>query len=601
MKLQTLILMVLVLTACNEIAVETGRVNELPKEGVNVTYARCIIPPIEESEASKSSLALSGSSLKFSWADGDVIGVYPTATGSGISFAIKDGIGTNSATFDGAGWSFIPGQKYVAISPFNVNYLVNDNPYFAIPCSYEGQVPGGNDDVGHLGTYDYLTACETLDGNNDEVVLHFKHASAFMHLNLTHAGLFTGDIKMIPMYNTIPVGIALNIEDNSYAVYKSWPEYKVHMTETDSPLSVYLAMAGKDYSEDYWGLIVLDSAGNIYGRRIKGPNLKKGKLTHLSCDPLPYVIDEDSDIQVCRIVQNSLTDLGVKSGSHSGITFVSGTRVALVDDASKGCGIYYLDYSLNEETLEVTSATKTIAPGIASDKNDRDPEGIAYNGATIFTSGENQTILEYDMNGVATGRSLHIPSDMAKDNITSNKGFEALSYNAVTGKYWTVTESTLNSDLGIMSKHLLRLQSFDDNTLEPLDRYLYLMDAPLSPTTVYGMPDMAALDDGRIIVMERERSIPNYILNGWVRLKLYLIDPIHDEGAILSKHLITDIMTKTTSVEDNYVANYEGMCIGPHLSNGHQTILLVNDSNGGLTSGSLKVKDFLTVIEVDGI
>lgn len=574
------------------------------KKAADVTSARFIIPPVVEDGSSKSSLTLEGSVLKFSWGEEDAIGVYPLSTGTGLSFGIKSGAGTNSAKFDGAGWTFKSGQTYLAFAPFHVSYLVNDNPYSAIPCSYEGQVISGNNAVDHLGRYDYLSAQETIGADEDEIVFNFQHTSAFLHfLFSTEKNEFSGVVKIVPMYEKIPLGVTLDLSNNSLKTYKSKPEFKLDIPVISDPLSLYLAMAPKDYSGDAWGLVLLDEKGSIYSKRITGPNLKGGRLTNISTELTPYTVDDNTTITVHRVVQNSLTDLGVASGSNSGIVYVSDGRYALADDGSLGCGIYFLDIVLDESTLTITEASKSAAPGMASDPDDRDTEGIAYNGVTFFTSGESkQNILEYDASGVKTGRSLSVPADLGRDYITGNKGFEALTYNAVTGKYWTVTESPTNADVDILPhSSMLRLQNFDDESLLPMDRFLYMMDAPISSTNVFGVPDMIALDDGKLIVMERERAIPGTILNGWVKIKLYLVDPVHDSGAVLSKHLITEIITSTTSLSENYVANYEGLCLGPALSNGNRTILLVNDSNQGTTSGAYKIKDFLSIIEISGL
>lgn len=39
------------------------------------------------------------------WAEGDTIGIYPSAGGDQLSFPITDGIGTNTCVFSGGGWA----------------------------------------------------------------------------------------------------------------------------------------------------------------------------------------------------------------------------------------------------------------------------------------------------------------------------------------------------------------------------------------------------------------------------------------------------------------------------------------------------------------
>ena len=45
-------------------------------------------------------------------------------------------------------------------------------------------------------------------------------------------------------------------------------------------------------------------------------------------------------------------------------------------------------------------------------------------------------------------------------------------------------------------------------------------------------------------------------------------------------------------------ANYEGMCLGRPLPDGRQTLLLVNDSQGGYRKGPFRLKDYIKVIVI---
>ena len=203
----------------------------------------------------------------------------------------------------------------------------------------------------------------------------------------------------------------------------------------------------------------------------------------------------------------------------------------------------------------------------------------------------------YTLQGKETGRALAVPSDLFPDKIQGNAGFEALTYNAKTERFWTVTEKPLLADDFI--EGLMRLQSFGKN-LKPSQRALYLMDYPNKSEDevsgayayVHGVPALAELDDGRLIVLEREVYVPNgnvllKALGARTWTKLYLVDPVNDKSGILRKSLLTSFITSSLNL-----ANFEGMCLGPKQEDGSQVLILIADSqngSGGLTKEYIKV------------
>jgi hypothetical protein len=287
----------------------------------------------------------------------------------------------------------------------------------------------------------------------------------------------------------------------------------------------------------------------------------------------------------------------------------------------------------------------------------------------VFISGEaDKAVYEYDMKGARTGRKLNIPTVFS--GASSNYGFESLAYNAKTHLFWTTTESTIPSD-GTQATakngvcNVLRFQSFDEN-LQPVAQYVYKMDAPsaaaaveaenkaaaekkanaaknggsddsvgdlfsmitsvasqvLSQSSVakgaaadmpyaMGVSELLALDDGSLIVLEREFYIPSGIIGARVVCKLYHVNPadckpiagsgsqfsaaIPSDAQILPKRLLYQFTTAIKSLNDFNIANYEGMCLGPVLNNGNQTIILISDSQSGY-KGILQ--DWFKVLEI---
>ncbi|MBR6346823.1 MAG: esterase-like activity of phytase family protein [Bacteroidales bacterium] len=325
-------------------------------------------------------------------------------------------------------------------------------------------------------------------------------------------------------------------------------------------------------------------------------------------------------------VEYSLSNLadytsGYTPGEFSGITRISDGRYAIVHNGAKGGGIYTMDIKFSDTGISAISAEP--APGTESATSVRDPEGIAYvsQTRTLWVCGEkNQDILEYDLSGNPTGRSMEVPQDLAADKLSTGNGFESLAYDGSKSRLWTVSEEPLKKDADWFpvgqERRIVRLQSFDTGTRKAAQRRFYAMDPPALKKTagsnyVHGISDIAVLSGGEFLVMEREVHVPKYASSDYASIvnmlveartvtKIYLIDPYSSEG-ILSKVLVAGFITQFPGAfnmvlgGDPTLANYEGMCEGPFL-NGHRTLLLVNDSEKGKGNNYARLQDYLKII-----
>lgn len=286
----------------------------------------------------------------------------------------------------------------------------------------------------------------------------------------------------------------------------------------------------------------------------------------------------------------------ITPGQYSGITHLSGERYAVVHDKAAGGGIHFFRIGLDKNGNAVVSKTypaqanNTLPEGL-------DNEGIVFlpSSQTLLVSAEaDASIREYRLDGQPTGRSVSVPEDLLAPQ--PNAGFEALGYSEATGLLWTVTERNLPDD----EEGLLRLQSFDAGTLQPAGRYLYRCSPPQTAPElalqaaayVWGVPAITALDDGCLLVLEREVYVPagsvwEKARGAMSRTLLYRVRPQADPAGILGKELLASFTTSALNL-----ANYEGMCLGPVLPDGRRTLLVIADSQGGmngLTGEYLKV------------
>ena len=293
----------------------------------------------------------------------------------------------------------------------------------------------------------------------------------------------------------------------------------------------------------------------------------------------------------------------VPAGNYSGITWLGQDRYAVVDDKSPQPGFHIFQIQLDTLTGKLLDVENLGFTATTGTPENLDAEAIAYlphrQTLLIATEADNR-IREYTLNGQPTGREPDMPE--AFHQTETNGGLESLSYNASTRRLWTCAETTLPADGQAATasngiQNTIRLQAFDDN-LQPCGHLIYRMDAPRSrkPAALYamGVSELCALDDGSLLVLEREFRVPSRKVGSYVVCKLYQVfpdstisptenltkagqapDPKLSETK--PKRLLSKWKTRLNLLRRN-LANYEGMCLGPTLSDGSRTLILLSDS-----------------------
>ena len=566
-------------------------------------HAETIIPPLHfdgEPGTKLNALCDENSGLSFSWDSDDAMGVYSTAGGV-ARYSLLYGEGTTQGVFNGEGFALKEGCTYFAFFPYSQSSVDRT----ALPLSYTGQVvTGSGDDSAALGRAFIRSAATASSDGSAKFV--FSHVGSYLRTGISlPAGTPIDKVSFVPMYGEMPQEMSLNLENGAVATLSSSPVMEVAANSSAVPESgaftLWSAMPPGTPKTDY--VLLIESAGTTYTARHAASNFTPGKAYRW--DISPDLLGNEGDWAFASITENSAFNPSkdvIPSGQYSGITYLGGTRYAVVDDKLAGGGITYFDITIDEKGT-VTAAGMTVPEGTSSsDVSGRDNEGIAYvpSTGTLFVSSENdQRIREYTLDGFETGRSLAVPEDLAVGKITSNKGFEALTYDASRKVFWTVTEGELGKDAFL--PRTLRLQSFGDD-LQPAGRFLYRTDEPAKSAAeaaaassyVFGVPALAALPDGRLLVMEREVYVPNggtleKFFNSFAKTRIYVVKSYEDTAGVLRKNLVKEISTSALNL-----ANYEGMCIGPTLSDGGLVVVLVPDSQGG--SGGLTNEYIKTLV-----
>ncbi|MGI6223650.1 MAG: esterase-like activity of phytase family protein [Prevotella sp.] len=253
----------------------------------------------------------------------------------------------------------------------------------------------------------------------------------------------------------------------------------------------------------------------------------------------------------------------VPKGNYSGIVPLGNDRYAVVSDKSTEDGFFVFHIDIDTISGKILSIQNE---GFRSSHlPNRDMEGITYlpSEAKILISGETDNeIYAYDTLGNRS--ETPFPKASVFNHQSHNLGLESLTHNEVTGKIWTCNENQNDS---------IFLQSY--TATGQLDScYLYMLDKRTAPTDAtnyaHGVSELCALDDGRLLVLEREFYVSPSKIGSWVECKLYVTD-------FKSKRLVTSWKTQL-SLLNFALANYEGMCIARRLSNGNIILLLCADS-----------------------
>ena len=415
---------------------------------------------------------------------------------------------------------------------------------------------------------------DTTFAENGDTLLTVRHTGAFMRIQLeglpTDAGI--DHILLVPMRG--------EVMDLPVTIPASGP---LVIWQAKTPGWIRPAAA-----------IATAKDGRIWSARLKGQTLRAGTAYRWDAT---VVTPEPPAPGLTAKVLSSTALPDIEDGEYSGITWLSGNNYAVVDNDQKGGGILHFTIPIDNSGYVGDVSMRPAAGTVVSTDKNRDNEGITYvpSLGTLYVSSErHQEIREYDLAGRATGKALQIPSDLAVKAITSNRGFEALTFNNATGLFWTMTEAPLAKDTFL--PRILRLQSFGTDG-KPANRFLYQTGKPTksaesASSYVFGVSCMAAMDDGRILVLEREVFVPkgnvlNKVRTAFTKMNLYVVDPVHDSAGILRKSLVCSFKTNALDL-----ANFEGMCLGPTLPDGRRCLVLIADSQrgaGGLTQEYVKV------------
>ncbi len=278
---------------------------------------------------------------------------------------------------------------------------------------------------------------------------------------------------------------------------------------------------------------------------------------------------------------------GTGAAELSGITYAGGTTYYAVGD-NGATSIWQLYTSLNLTTGRIRSSIVTgavEAPELGSDS-----EGIALGpqGDTVWVADEiTSTIGEFSLISGAKVGSVAVPEIYRPANVQANMGLESLTYGQ--GGLWTANEEALRPDGPLSTTEAgswVRIQQFTGPDLTPAAQYAYRTD-PISRMSPFisversGLVDLLVLPNGAILALERELGgfLPRF------RSRVYLLGltGASDVAAVpgLAGATFTPV-TKTLLWQGIFgFSNFEAMTVGPQLSDGSYSLVLLSDNGNG--------------------
>ena len=173
-KTTTALLTLSALVACGEDAAMEESLNL--SNGKTLESISITGKDFQTETGTRSSVVINNAGVNFLWEAGDVVGIFPN-TGDQVSFAMDEGAGMQTATFNGGGWALKASSTYAAYYPHNFY----NRDLTAIPVSYEGQRQDGNASTAHLGAYDFMAASVTTPSNG-AVAFDMQHMGALVML-----------------------------------------------------------------------------------------------------------------------------------------------------------------------------------------------------------------------------------------------------------------------------------------------------------------------------------------------------------------------------------------------------------------------------------
>ena len=265
----------------------------------------------------------------------------------------------------------------------------------------------------------------------------------------------------------------------------------------------------------------------------------------------------------------------------SGLTWAGGNDYFTVSDKVRA--IFPMTIAVESASGKIQSAS--IGTPIPVKTKLGDFEGVAFvpDRRQVFVSTETGNgIFGFDL-AKKTIAAVAVPPIFS--NARSNKSLESLTYDATVKNFWTANEEALKCDgpeSGAERGTAVRLQRFDAR-FRPAGQFAYVTEK--SSFRVHGggtgVSDLALLPNGELLVLER--VVGTFGLSAKIfRAELRGASDIAKVPALEGVKYVPAGKTLLFS-RATLSGNFEGIALGPKLSDGWRSLILIADSGGGTT------------------
>lgn len=322
------------------------------------------------------------------------------------------------------------------------------------------------------------------------------------------------------------------------------------------------------------------------------------------------------------VPDNVLID-GTEVGGLSGIDFYN-NQYYLVCDDSKNPRVYFATIDITDTVISNISVDSVLF--VKDSLHFLDLESIRYSSQfneIILTSEghintkENPALFSINEQGQVV-RSFKIPSMFSVDSnqIPRHNGtLEGLSLSYDKSGYWIAMELPLKADgeepKFKEAKSPIRITYINSTTEAPQKQFPYFLDPiaknPNGNFAVNGLTDLIEYKKDVFIVIERSYS-GGYDNQGNT-IKLYKVDCKSASNTLemgslkdgnftaAKKELLLNFEDFRSELTNQSIDNIEGIALGPKLSNGNNSLLLVSDNNFNRTEKQLNQFILLEIVE----
>ena len=256
--------------------------------------------------ATRSSVVVDNAGVNFLWAANDTVGIFPNS-GSQAEFAMEEGVGMQTATFNGGGWALKHSATYSAYYPYNFY----NRDLTKIPVRYEGQTQEGNAATSHLGAYDYMAA-SVATPSNGAVAFDMQHMGALVMLqtNLDEAKTLTSvalkaNADVFTTAGTMDLSVvnpAITATSTTNTFTIAFSNFTVAENETST---IYFMLAPTNLVGEMLEITFSDEDGEYIKYEVAGKNFVAGTA-------YAYTLTEGEKF---KTIPEYAVDLGLPSGT----------------------------------------------------------------------------------------------------------------------------------------------------------------------------------------------------------------------------------------------------------------------------------------------